>query len=173
MIRKATEKDLEAIMDIVSRVVAEMESEGIDQWSAAYPARRDFAADIARGELYVDDETGSDRPPAAKIRGVVCVNREEPPEYRDGAWSRDGASLVIHRLAVHPECRRRGVGRGLLLLAEELARAEGIAYLRSDTYSMNARMNALFARMAYRRAGDIRFLGHRQAFHCYDKELGA
>ncbi len=167
MIRAAAERDLDGIMDIVGRVVAEMRAEDIDQWSEEYPARADFRADIADGALWVDEEEGG----AGALRGVVCINREEPPEYRDGAWSRDGASLVIHRLAVHPGCRRRGVGRGLLLLAEELAGAEGVSYLRSDTYSLNGRMNALFARMGYRRAGDIRFPGHRYVFHCYDKEL--
>ncbi len=169
MIRQADERDLDGIMDIIGHVVAEMRAEGIDQWSDAYPVRADFLSDIAAGSLWVDEaETG-----ARGLRGLVCVNREEPPEYRDGEWSRDAASLVIHRLAVHPDNRRRGVGRGLLLLAEDLARRSGLYYLHPDTYSMNGRMNALFAGMAYRRAGDIRFPGHRQVFRCYDKELSS
>ncbi len=166
MIRAAAERDLDGIMDIVGRVVAEMRAEDIDQWSDAYPSRADFRADLADGALWVDEEAGG-----RGLRGVVCVNRAEPPEYRDGTWSRDGAALVIHRLAVHPDFRRQGVGRGLLALAEDLARRSGVPYLRSDTYSLNGRMNALFVRMGYRRAGDIRFPGHRYVFRCYDKEL--
>lgn len=168
MIRIASEADLDGIMAIIGRVVAEMRAEGIDQWSDAYPVRADFLADIADRSLWVDEEEGTGE---RRLRGVVCINRDEPPEYRDGAWSRDASSLVIHRLAVHPDCRRQGVGRGLLLLAEDLARQNGLAYLRSDTYSMNVRMASLFALMGYRRAGDIRFPGHRQVFHCYDKDL--
>jgi GNAT superfamily N-acetyltransferase len=167
MIRKATEADLDRIMDLIVRVVRNMRAEGIDQWNDDYPIRSDFRADILAGELYLDE---SDEEPRG-IRGVVCINQVEPEEYRAASWSREGPAVVIHRLAVNPDFRRRGVAAGFFGLAEDQARRNGCLYLRSDTYSRNAKMNALFVRQGYARAGDIRFKGRVEVFHCYDKSL--
>jgi GNAT superfamily N-acetyltransferase len=167
MIRKATEVDLERIMELIIRVVRDMREEGIDQWNDDYPARSDFLADILAGELYLDE---SDEEPRG-IRGVVCINQVEPEEYRTASWSKPGPAVVIHRLAVNPDYRRRGVAAGLFSLAEDQARRNGSLYIRSDTYSRNAKMNALFVRQGYVRAGDIHFRGRVEVFHCYDKVL--
>jgi GNAT superfamily N-acetyltransferase len=168
VIRIATESDLPGIMAMVGLAVAQMLAEGSDQWSESYPSRADFSADIGRGELFVEavDEGPID------VRAVACLNREEPEEYGSVRWSREGRATVVHRLAVHPDCRGRGFAKGLFLFAEDLARRNGTEYIRSDTYSLNARMNALFSRMGYARTGVIAFPRHRAEFYCYDKVIG-
>jgi Sortase and related acyltransferases len=164
MIRHAAEADLPAIMEIIAAVVLQMREEGSDQWDEGYPARANFRADIEHGCLYVDAE-------GEELRAVACFNRDEPAEYAPIQWSREEAAIVIHRLAVHPTHRNRGIAKELFRFAEELARRDGTSYIRSDTYSLNTRMNALFAKMGYRRTGVIRFLGRRSDFYCYDKVL--
>jgi GNAT superfamily N-acetyltransferase len=167
MIRKATEADLDRIMELIDRVVRGMRAEGIDQWNDDYPVRSDFRADILAAELYLDESEVEPR----GLRGVACINKVEPEEYRTASWSKAGPAIVIHRLAVNPDFRQRGVAAGFFLLAEDLARRNGCFYLRSDTYSRNAKMNALFVRQGYARAGDIHFKGRVEVFHCYDKIL--
>lgn len=164
MMRHASEADLPAIMEIIAAVVRQMREEGSDQWDDGYPARADFLADIGRGSLYVDAE-------GEELRAVACFNRDEPAEYGPVHWSREGAATVIHRLAVRPDCRNRGIAQGAFRFAEGLARENGTRYIRSDTYSLNDRMNALFAKMGYRRTGVISFHGRRSDFYCYDKVL--
>jgi GNAT superfamily N-acetyltransferase len=168
MIRRATAADLDQIMEIISHAVREMQAENVDQWNDGYPALSDFRSDAERGELYVD-ESDQER---GRLRGVVCINRDEPEEYGAADWSRNGPATVVHRLAVDPAFRNQGVARGLLRKAEELAAADGSGYVRSDTYSLNVRMNALFVREGYVRAGTIRFPGRKEVFVCYDKVVG-
>ena len=164
MVRKAAETDIPAIMKIVSDTVRIMASEGNDQWNDGYPLAQDFLADIGKGELFVEEQAGT-------VRGFACVNREEPAEYRPVPWSRQGSATVVHRLAVDAEYRGRGVASILMRFAEETAAANGTGYLRSDTCSKNPRMNGLFEKLGYRRAGDINFKGRRERFHCYEKVL--
>jgi GNAT superfamily N-acetyltransferase len=167
MIREAMESDFAEIATIIAEAVQEMRAENSDQWNEQYPAKADFLADINRGELYVDE---SDEEPG-RIRGVACINEREPEEYGAAAWSRNGRATVIHRLAVARSFRNKGVAGGLLRFAEEAARKNASRYLRSDTYSRNVRMNALFAGAGYRRTGTIRFPARQDVFFCYDKIL--
>ena len=168
MIRQANETDLLGIMSIIGLVVPQMLNEGNDQWNEQYPTQADFLADIEHGELFVDV---AEQEPLT-VRAVACFNQEEPAEYKQVQWSRPGTATVIHRLAVHPDFRNQGIARSLFVLAEDIARKTGTAYIRSDTYSRNPRMNSLFMRMEYRQTGVIRFLGRRDEFNCYDKVLG-
>lgn len=167
MIRLARPSDIEGIASMIAAAVELMRAEGSDQWDDSYPARADFLGDIGSGQLYVDE--AEDGEPA--VRAVACLNREQPAEYGTVRWSREGEALVIHRLAVHPACRGQGLAKALFALAEREARSRGIPCIRSDTYSLNGKMNALFAAMGYRRTGEIRFHGRRAPFYCYDKVL--
>jgi len=164
MIRKATESDLDQIMELVHSCVRGMQEEGNDQWSDEYPGRTDFLADIDRGELYVDIQ---DR----EVRGVISINGVEPDGYDRVTWSRNGEATVLHRLAVNPRFQGHGVARGLLGYAEDVARSNGTSYIRSDTYSRNLRMNALFAKAGYSRVGSVHFERRTAPFYCYDKRV--
>lgn len=164
MIRKAQMNDLEGIMAIVAGVKEEMRAEGRAQWGDSYPLSGDFAADIAAQTLYIHETAG-------RIGGFVCVNAIEPEEYRDVLWSRNEKALVIHRMAVDGHFRKQGIGLQLMKHAEERALLAGIGYLKSDTYSLNPQMNALFKKLNYRFQGEIHFPGREKAFYCYEKVL--
>ena len=55
--------------------------------------------------------------------------------------------------------------------AEQKAAEMGADYLKSDTYSTNKQMNALFRKMGYKYVGDTRFPGRELQFYCYEKIL--
>ena len=164
MIRKATESDLPAVLAILRDTRAEMASYGNDQWNDDYPQAADFLADIRAGSLWLLEE--ADDPLA-----FVCLNGDEPEEYAAVDWRFDGAPLVLHRMAVSPAARRKGVGSRLMAFAEEQARAQGLRCVRSDTYSTNEKMNRLFLRCGYRQAGTMHFKSRPLLFYCYEKQL--
>ncbi len=167
MIRKANFEDLEGVLAIVRKAVILMQDSGNDQWNSVYPSRDNFHDDIVSGDLYVDSER--DGP----VKSVICLNNHEPDEYAGVQWSLDKPALVIHRMAVDPLHHGKGLARKLIRFAEERAAELKLGYLRSDTCSRNAGMNALFKSSGYAIAGTIRFPGYQYDFNCYEKELGA
>ena len=164
MIRKAVKKDLAEIMVIIKETVAEMKTYGNTQWDDSYPQEKDFAKDISKGELYVDEREG-------EVAGFICVNQIEPAEYEDLNWSSKEKAMVVHRLSVNPKLRRMGIASGIMQFADELARSRGIRYMKTDTYSVNPKMNALFLKCGYKLIGEMSFLGKEKPFNVYEKLL--
>lgn len=161
--RQAQERDISRIMEIVAATLPIMHSEGNFQWSEQYPTADVFGEDIAQANLFVYDDGG--------VGGFVCLNDDQPSEYQGKGWSNHGPSLCIHRLAVCPVQRGQGVGSALLAHAENKALERGISYVRTDTFSGNAKMNRLFARLRYRKTGEVYFGDIKHPFYCYDKIL--
>lgn len=164
MMRKATQNDVAKIMEIITATVEEMKTYNNTQWDENYPQAANFSKDIEAGDLYVDEE-------GEEIRGFVCVNYIEPSEYDDIKWQSGEKAMVVHRMAVNPSFRKQGVGFSLLKFSEELALANGVKYLKTDTYSINDKMNALFRKFGFQLAGEMEFLGKEKPFYCYDKMI--
>lgn len=164
MIRKANLEDIKEIMDIISTTISEMHSYNNYQWDKNYPQEKDFISDINHGDLYVLEKDG-------KVVAFVCVNKVEPTEYSGLNWSLQKEAMVIHRMSVHSEYRRKGVGKELMIFAEDLAKTNKSCYLKTDTYSTNEKMNALFIKCGYNFIGEMSFAGKEKSFNCYDKVL--
>ncbi len=163
-IRNGVTEDIDSIMSIVDRVVAEMAAYGNFQWTSEYPTAERFRQDIQNRSLFV----------AAKNRavlGFIVVDQIEPPEYASVAWNRDGPASVIHRFAVQGGARRHGIASSLEAHACELARQSGTRYLRTDTNSSNQAMQGFLKSRNYRYTGDVFFAKCANAFYCYDKAL--
>jgi len=103
MIRIAEPADLEAVAASLESIVSAMRATGNDQWGPAYPTPEHFNQDLAEGWLFVDDEGG-------RVRGFAALNFDEPEQYSPLPWTVGRPSLVVHRLAVVPEFRRKGAG---------------------------------------------------------------
>lgn len=164
MIRKAVLNDLDNIMEIIKETVKEMKCYNNTQWDESYPQAGDFAKDIENGDLYVEDTEG-------QVLGFICVNYIEPAEYDGLNWSMKEKSIVIHRMAIDSRYRNQGIGTKLMKLAEEVAADNGVKYLKTDTYSINAKMNSLFRKCGFNLIGEMSFLGKEKPFYCYDKIL--
>lgn len=74
-------------------------------------------------------------------------------------------------MAVNSHYRRSGIGTELMKFADELALENSIFYLKTDTYSINIKMNALFKKCDYEFVGEMSFLGKEEPFYCYEKIL--
>lgn len=164
MIRKAVMDDLTEIMEIIKETVAEMKIYGNTQWDENYPQAKDFTGDIEKGDLYVDERDG-------EVAGFICVNMVEPAEYEGLNWSSEEQAMVVHRMAVNPKFRRQGVAAGMMKFADELALSRGIRFMKTDTYSVNPNMNALFVKCGYKLIGVMSFLGKEKPFNVYEKIL--
>ncbi|HEH6974512.1 TPA: GNAT family N-acetyltransferase, partial [Clostridioides difficile] len=136
MIRKANMNDLESIMKIIKSTVEEMKTYNNTQWDENYPLEKDFVSDIKKQDLYIYEVDG-------EVAGFICLNYEEPEEYLGLNWSSNKKAMVIHRMAVNQNFRKTGIASKLVDFAEKLAVENNVSYLKSDTYSINSKMNLL------------------------------
>lgn len=63
------------------------------------------------------------------------------------AYARD--RLYVHQVSVHPENRRRGVGRALMLQVDALAKESGVSEVALDTWLFNADAKNFFESLGY------------------------
>jgi len=164
MMRKTDLADIKEIMNIIRTTVIEMHTYNNYQWDENYPQEKDFINDIIEGNLYVSERDG-------KLVAFICVNKIEPVEYSGLRWSSGKEAMVIHRMSVNSEYRRLGVAMELMKFAEGLALKNNIAYLKTDTNSLNEKMNALFMKCGYNFIGEMSFSGKESPFYAYDKIL--
>lgn len=163
MIRVATKDDIDEIMGILEAAIKFMHSYGNTQWDDLYPGREDILLDIKRGEMFV--ATRGDQ-----IAGFICLNNNEPVEYKNLHWSKALSAVVVHRMAVNRKFMHQGIARELMQYAEILA-AKQNNYLKTDTYSLNVYAQALFEKFGYNKVGTMDYHGKPLKFFCYEKVL--
>lgn len=83
---------------------------------------------------------------AERIVGTVQLELEMPPNQKHRA--------AVAKLLVHPEARRRGIARALMIALEELARSEGRTLLTLDTVSGSS-AELLYTSLGYITTGVI------------------
>ena len=164
-IRQALSSDIPGILQLLARIVPVMNAEGNFQWDSTYPNREVFENDIRSGQLWVAELD-------SRIAGFAAITTDQEPEYAEVGWDISEPAIVTHRLAVDLDFRGRGVGKALMMQAEEEARRRGITVLRVDTNTRNNATNRLFPALGYRFSGEIG-LGFRPnlRFTCYEKRL--
>lgn len=164
-VRQATAEDIDAVMEVVRRVVPLMRASGNFQWDDDYPNPAVFARDVENGQLWlaeIDD----------RIAGMAAITTDQEPEYAQAAWDASETAIVIHRLAVDPAFRGKGVAAFLMRHAEAAAAAREIQVLRVDTNIQNEATKKLLPKLGYIPAGEIG-LAFRPGlrFRCYEKRL--
>ena len=105
------------------------------------------------------------------IKGFICIDCNQAKEYENLKWSLNEKCMVAHRIAVNTKFRNAGIATKLMSFCEELASKEGIRYIKTDTYSLNTKMNSLFKKLGYKFIGEVKFLSKEKAFYCYEKIL--
>jgi GNAT superfamily N-acetyltransferase len=164
-VRQATLQDVPAIMTIVRRVVPLMRASGNLQWDDRYPNAGVFERDVEMAQLWVAEIDG-------EIAGVAAITTDQEPEYANVGWDISESALVVHRVAVDPAFRGKGIAAALMKQAETVARSRGISVLRVDTNTQNAATQRLFPKLGYTFSGETE-LGFRVGlrFLCYEKRL--
>jgi ribosomal protein S18 acetylase RimI-like enzyme len=166
LVRRAHADDLPRLTALLRACVEHMRSRGIDQWDDVYPSEATLRADVEAGTLYVAAAPG--RP----VAGAFVIDERQDPEYAEVAWRLGDAPVrVVHRLMVHPECQRRGLGRHLMGFAESAARRAGGRAIRLDAFTGNAPSLRLYQTLGYEDVGQVRF--RKGLFRCFEKDLAA
>jgi ribosomal protein S18 acetylase RimI-like enzyme len=124
--RLAREGDLDAVRELAVTAY-EIYVERIGRPPA--PMTADYAEAIRAGSLWVAED-------GSRIVGLLVLQPEAD-------------HLLLDNVAVHPDAQGRGVGRLLLHLAEERARAEGYAEVRLYTNEAMTENLAYYPRHGY------------------------
>lgn len=164
--RKAEEKDLNSIMNIINQAQNYFKEQGIDQWQNGYPNRQTIRNDIENGNSYVllkDDI----------VVGTVAIIPGVEKSYEsiyNGEWKSNGEYITIHRIAIDPRYKRLGFATMILDKAEELCKSKGISSIRIDTHEENLPMQNLLQKNNYEYCGII-YLEDRSKRLAFEKVL--
>ncbi|NEU09342.1 GNAT family N-acetyltransferase [Flavihumibacter sp. R14] len=165
IIRLAVSEDIPKIMYLLTTIVPAMQAAGNYQWDKQYPNAEVFASDITMNQLWVAEVAGA-------IAGFAAITTDQDAEYAEVGWDITETAIVTHRLAVGVQYRGLGIGKALLMQAEEEANKRSIRILRIDTNTNNEATKTLFPKLGYEYSGEIS-LGFRPnlRFLCYEKRL--
>jgi len=138
--------------------------QGFVQWPDGYPTLEMIEDDVRKGMGYVVKE-------GEHIAAYMLLDFGGDPAYADVrcTWHDDGAYLVIHRMAVAPQYRGKGLAGIVFDLVAEFAKAHQVYNIRIDTDGQNKRMQHVLEKGGFRYCGlVIQGGGDRMA---YDKQL--
>lgn len=163
--RKASAEDAARILEIIRQAQAQMRAAGSRQWQNGYPALGDILRDIERGYGYVLCQPGDAVPEAVVAYGAVVFDGEAAYDAIEGEWQTPEPYVVLHRLAVADEMKRRGVAGEFLRRVGMLALGRGVEAFRVDTNFDNRYMLRLLEKTGFRYCGKIWYdSGERLAF---------
>jgi len=136
----AVEGEIEMLAEVLRSVVQDGASV-----SFFMPFPRDEARSFWSDKVLPQVRAGRTRVLLARLEerivGTVQLELEMPPNQQHRA--------AVAKLLVHPEARRRGIARTLMLALEEIARREGRTLLTLDTVTGSA------AELLYRSLGYV------------------
>lgn len=163
MIRKATLKDIDKLLEITKACAASMISQNIFQWNEFYPNKLPFLSDFERGELFVIELENT-------IIGCITISTFMDEEYIPIAWLTPNLNnIYIHRLAIHPNQQGKGFAQKLMDYAENYAKKNHFISVRLDTFSQNPRNLKFYENRGYKRLGEIYFPKQSEhPFYCYE-----
>lgn len=156
VLRKAEEKDLDGIMEIIAASRELLKRDGIPQWQNpdVTPSRDEFRASIGRGETYVLVPLGG-----GALAGLANLVPGPDPSYSKiytGHWQEpDEPYITIHRVAASGAYAGQHIGSRLLAALIEQAQALGYDQVRIDTHDKNGRMRHLITKAGFHYAGKI------------------
>lgn len=164
-IREAAYSDMEAILRLYEQAREYFRSAHIPQWLDGRPAYDDIFGDIDDGICYVAVENEH------VLAAFVCSFFEEGryPPLLGGDWLNDSEHAGLHRVAVSPECKGRGIGGEIVRFAESRCRENGVYNLRCDTHPQNAPMRKMLEKNGFVRCGKFYESGEERV--AYQLEL--
>ncbi|USS88211.1 GNAT family N-acetyltransferase [Fructilactobacillus hinvesii] len=153
-IRKATEKDLDDISEIINAGRGFLKEQGIDQWQGSYPSRDDIKRDVDNGIAYVLEVDG-------KVAGSATLHLGIDPDYlemEEGEWEHGSEAhySAIHRVAVSNNYRGQGLAYKLISGLLTISSLLGFKDVRIDTHPKNEGMQHIILASGFTKRGIIR-----------------
>jgi len=160
---QAQEGDISCCFAILNAARAFQREQGFVQWPDGYPPRSAIEEDVRTGKGYV-----------VKLGNqIVCymyIGLDGDPAYDDikGAWHCALPYVVVHRLAMAPQFRNKGLASAVFNRIECFCRDIGISNIRIDTDGENHRMQHVLQKNGFSFCGTVvQGGGDRMAFDKY------
>lgn len=151
-LRLATLADLPRIWEMILQAKAQMYREGKQQWDESYPLEEHMRIDIEKQYAYVLQENG-----AVIAYAAVVFDGEPAYDAIDGQWLSKQPYVVVHRVAVADEAKRRGVAVRLMQEVEKLAFSKGLHSFKVDTNYDNFYMQKVLQKCGFTYCGIIHY----------------
>ncbi|USS84580.1 GNAT family N-acetyltransferase [Fructilactobacillus ixorae] len=168
-VRKATEKDLPAISDIINAGRGFLKEQGINQWQGAYPTNDDIKRDIDNGIAYVIDVNGD-------VAGSATLHLGIDPDYlkmEEGEWKNGSEAhySAIHRVSVSHNYRGQGLAYKLISGMLTISALLGFKDVRIDTHPKNEGMQHIILNSGFTKRGVIQTKMEEDDRFAYQIEL--
>lgn len=157
-IRKATENDLNVMMEIYAHARRFMAETGNPaQWGDSYPSEALIRQDIAQGVSYIcvaegaEADAQEENVAGEEIEAVFMYDMREDPTYaviENGRWVNDMPYGVLHRIA------SRGRRKGVASFCMQWCFAQ-CGNLKCDTHEDNKVMQHVMEKNGFVRCGRI------------------
>ncbi|MFT4678325.1 MAG: ribosomal protein S18 acetylase RimI-like enzyme [Flavobacteriales bacterium] len=162
--KQAKAEDFKSIIELYSACRVFLNTRGVDQWVHGYPTSEIVRNDIEQKDLWlvrIEDE----------LAAAIVVNKSAAKRYNELSWECKGQDhLEVHRLAVHPKYMNQGLGRSVMMWAENEAKNRGACCIRLDTYSMNEDNIRFYKNLEFRSTGNELFWPPLESsFLCFEK----
>lgn len=161
-IRKATARDLDAIMAVIEEARGTIAQLGINQWQDGYPTRQIIEADINAGVSFCVEnvDTGEIISTFGVFEnGEVLYDRIFDGEWRTGdslsVLAGDVCYTAIHRVAISVKARGSGLSGAIINFVTDLAREKKKSSLRIDTHEGNVVMRRMLEKNGFCHCGTI------------------
>lgn len=160
----AQETEILQCFEILNQARAFQRAQGFVQWPDGYPPCSAIEEDVRTGKGYVVKANN-------EIACYMYIGLDGDPAYPAimGAWHSDLPYVVIHRLAMSPRFRNKGLANAVFGLIEGFCTEIGISNIRIDTDAQNLRMQHILVSNGFVYCGTVvQGGGDRLAF---DKQL--
>lgn len=152
MLKLATAKDIDIIMDIIKEAKEYLKSQNSLQWNLAdgYPNESDLLNDIKNKYCYLYIEEN-------QIIGTMSIIYTPDENYTEinGCWLTNNSYASIHRIAVKNTSHHKNIGVKMLLEAEEIVKTNDIYSIKIDTHKINIPMTKTILKAGYTYCGII------------------
>lgn len=150
-IRKATERDLDAVARIYDHIHdREEQGRATTGWiRGVYPTAQTARDALLRDDLFVCEEA------AGEILAAAIINQTQVSVYFEMKWRYPAEAnevMVLHTLVVEPSAAGRGIGSRFVAFYEQYAKEHGCTVLRMDTNARNRAARTLYPKLGYREA---------------------
>jgi ribosomal protein S18 acetylase RimI-like enzyme len=163
IIRKANKSDLDNIMLMYKSCVKGMLANDIDQWDENYPNAEVIMEDLIAQTYFVAIEN-------TIIIAGINIDQNQDDTYLAIDWQdKKNQFLVVHRLAVKVEFWKKGIGKKLMIFAENLVVEKGLKSIRLDTYSGNPKAMEFYINLGYHQLGHIYLKEGKNEYYCFEK----
>lgn len=153
---RACEVDADAAYALLTSAAAWLAARRIAQWNPPYP-RELFARDVDAGHVWCWKS-------AEQMIATVTLLPHRPAYYPMAIWNDGSPAWYVCRLAVTRALTGQGVGRRVLALLEDDARAAGRSALRIDVSATHPFLEKYYAALGFVVAGTGEIFGTPATF---------